>query len=109
MCARLVVGAVEVRARRRLRMRRLARAWRGRRRLCCLNGGVVRDKNGSVIAAAAAAGRRRVQHRQAAHASSERYGCALGSWWARLRCAVGGGCGRNDLRALVVGAVVSVV
>ena len=110
MCARLVVGALDVRARRRLRLRRLARAWRRRRRLCGgLSGGVARGGVGSVIAAAAAAGRRLVRDRPAPHASLERYGCALGSWWARLMCALGGGCGCDDSLALGVGAVGSVV
>ena len=108
-CAQLVVGALEVRARRRLRLRRLTRAWRRRRRLCCLSGGVARDGDGSVIAAAADAVRRQVRDRPAPHASSKRYGCAHGSWWARLRCALGGGCGRDDSLALGVGTVSSVV
>ena len=65
MCARLVVGALDVRARRRLRLRRLARAWRRRRRLCGLSGGVARGCVGGVIAAAGSAGRRVGQERAA--------------------------------------------
>ena len=109
ICARLVVGKLEVRARRRLRLRRLARAWRRRRQLCCLSGGVVRDSDGSVITAAAAAGRRLVRDRPAPHANSERNGYALGSWYASLRCALGGACGCDDSLALGVGTVGSVV
>ena len=76
------------------------RLRRRRRRLWGLSGGV---------ALTAAAGRRLVRDRPAPHASSERYGCALGSWWARLICALGGGRGCDDSLALGVGAVDSVV
>ena len=67
--------------------------------------GVARHGVGSVVTAAAAAGRRLGRNRPARRASSERCGGALGSWRARLTCALDDGCGCDDSLAFGVGAV----